>query len=145
MKLLREILIIFSLFFSNSLAQFSFESEYENYYDDNIYNNYLKTKDWIHSLTLSADYNLESEVNNLNFYWIGNYSYYQKNIFKTSATNRFGLANTYLLGESENPVNIGINYTYRKNRDDFALFDLEQYSFYSNYKHSFDKSEFVQV
>ncbi|MEJ2617196.1 MAG: hypothetical protein P8Z35_19755 [Ignavibacteriaceae bacterium] len=120
----------------NSNAQISFEAYTENYYDDNIYNNSYKVEDFVNSFSLNSGYNFESEYNNLQFYYMGNISYYQKNIFKTSNSHKVGVVNTYLFSEYDNPMNIGVNYTWRNNRETFVIFDFDQISAYANYRQS---------
>lgn len=130
------------LFFISVTAypQISFKSEMENYYDDNIYNNADKVSDFVSSFTLSSAYDIESEFNNFQIYYAGNLSYFKENLFKSSNTHRIGIVNTYLLSEDDNPLNAGINYTFRNNRDDFEIFDFNQFSVYANYRHSLSPS-----
>jgi hypothetical protein len=127
-------LFSFVLFSQKIYPQISFETFMENYYDDNIYNNSYKIDDFVNSFSLNSGYNFESEFNNLQFYYMGNISYYQKNIFKTSNSHKVGAVNTYLFSQDDNPINIGINYTWRNNREDFIVFDFDQLSAYANYR-----------
>lgn len=124
-------------------AQVSFETNTENYYDDNIYNNSYKVDDFVNSFSLNSGYNFESEFNNLQFYYMGNVSYYQKNIFKTSNSHKIGAVNTYLFSEYDNPMNVGINYTWRNNREYFAVFDFNQLSAYANYRQSIGENNYI--
>ena len=124
-----------------AFPQFSFETAFENYYDDNIYNNSLNVEDFVNSLNYSTAFDIESDYNNFQFYYMGNLSYYQKNIFKSSNSHKVGIVNTYLLSEYDNPINIGVNYSWRNNRDDFEVFNFDQFSAYANYRHSFSESD----
>ena len=127
----------------NSTAQISFEAYSENYYDDNIYNNSYKVEDFVNSFSLNSGYNFESEYNNLQFYYMGNVSYYQKNILKTSNSHKVGVVNTYLFSEYDNPINIGVNYTWRNNRETFVVFDFDQLSAYVNYRQSVTDNKYI--
>ncbi len=124
-----------------AFSQFSFETDFENYYDDNIYNNSLKVEDFVNSFNYNTAFDIESDYNNFQFYYMGNLSYYQKNIFKSSNSHKVGIVNTYLLSENDNPINIGANYSWRNNRDDFEVFNFDQFSAYTNYRHSFSESD----
>jgi hypothetical protein len=141
--MMKKIVFTFAILFLVSVTahpQISFTSEMENYFDDNIYNNADKVSDFVSSFTLSSAYDIESEFNNFQVYYTGNLSYFKENLFKSSNTHRIGIVNTYLLSEDDNPLNAGINYTFRNNRDDFEIFDFTQYSLYANYRHSLSPS-----
>ncbi len=125
----------------NIFAQFSFETTFENYYDDNIYNNSLNVEDFVNSFSYSTAYDIENDYNNLQFYYMGNLSYYQKNIFKSSNSHKVGVVNALLMSEYDNPVNVGINYSWRNNREDFKVFNFDMLSAYANYRHSFSESD----
>ncbi len=130
--------VILALFFSyEAMPQFSIDLSSNNYYDDNIYNNYYKVEDFINSITFGSGYNLEGETNNFQVYYIGSYNYYQKNILKTNYSHKVGLVNTRLFSEEGNPLNAGVNLIVRNNRDYFSIYDIRQISGYANYSHSF--------
>ena len=135
------IVAVFLLLPQKALPQFLFETTFENYYDDNIYNNSLKVEDFVNSFNYNTAYDIESDYNNFQFYYMGNLSYFQKNIFKSSNSHKVGIVNTYLLSEYDNPINIGTNYSWRNNRDDFEVFNFDQLSAYANYRHSFAESD----
>ena len=143
-KYYTPLLIIFiSIFSGNIYPQLSLSTKIDNYYDDNIYNNSYKMSDYINSFSLSTSYDFESEINNLQLYYINNLSYFQKNIFKSSNSHKFGIVNTLFISDAENPLNIGVNYSFRKNRDDYKLFDFNQLSGYANYRHFFNDRDFL--
>ncbi len=120
--------------------QITLSSLYESYYDDNIFNNSSNVSDFINNLSLGAGYNIESGNNNVQLYYMNNISYYQSNIYKSSNTHKAGIVDTYLFSEDENPLNIGVNYSLKKNRDYFTLFDFNMFSFYSNYFHKLSEN-----
>ena len=64
-------------------AQLGLYTGVDSYYDDNIYNNYLGVSDFINSFSFGANYDFESENNNLGFYYDGNLTYFNENIFKS--------------------------------------------------------------
>jgi len=135
-----RLILIFLLSFSllkEVNAQFTFELNSDNYYDDNIYNNYSKVEDLVNGITFGSGYDINSGNNNFQIYYIGNYSYYQKNILKSNYTNKIGIVNTTLFSEDGSPLNAGVNLIFRKNRDYFSIYDFSQLSFYSNYNHTF--------
>jgi hypothetical protein len=136
-------LFLIALFSADSAAQISFETFLENYYDDNIYNNSYKVEDFVNSFSLNSGYNFESDFNNLQFYYMGNISYYQKNIYKSSNSHKAGIVETYLFSEDDNPMNIGINYTWRNNREEFVIFDFNQLSVYANYRQTLADGKYI--
>ena len=62
------------LLFNQSYSQFGFYTDVSSYYDDNIFNNYLAESDFIHSFSLGTEFDVESETNNLNLYYDGNFT-----------------------------------------------------------------------
>ena len=115
--------------------QITLSSLYESYYDDNIFNNSSNVSDFINGLSLGAGYNMEAGNNNVQLYYMNNISYYRQNVYKSSHIHKFGLVDTYLFTEDENPLNVGVNYAVKKNRDYFVLYDFNIFSFYLNYFH----------
>lgn len=122
-----------------SYSQFSLSTKLDNYYDDNIYNNYSKVSDFINNFSLSSSYDFESESNNLQLYYIGNVSYYNENVFKSSNTHKIGIVDTYLFSKNDNPLNAGINYSFRNNKDVFTIYDFNIVSLYANYRQTIAK------
>jgi hypothetical protein len=135
-----SLLIIFNSSFV--FPQLSFSARVENYYDDNIYNNYDKTSDFVHSASADLGYDFESDDNNFQIYYAGNLSYFRENIFKTSNSHKFGIVNTYFLSEEGNPLNAGINYAARNNRDELSVYDLSLISGYLNYRHFINETDY---
>ena len=124
-------------------AQLSVSARFENYYDDNIYNNFDKTSDLIHSGSLDAGYDFESDDNNLQLYYMGNATYFRENNFKSSNSHKFGIVNTYFIFEAGNPVNAGLNYALRNNSDELSIYDLSQLSVYTNYRHFLNETDYI--
>jgi hypothetical protein len=122
--------------------QLSLSTRLENYYDDNIYNNFEKVSDVVHSASLDAGYDFESDDNNFQLYYMGNVTYFRENNFKSSNTHKFGIVNTYFLSEEGNPLNAGINYVMRNNRDELSVYDLSQLSVYANYRHFLNETDY---
>jgi len=131
------------IFTQNLFPQFNIYSDYQLIYDDNIYNNYLNTADYINSLSFGGAYNFESEFNNFQIYYEGVLGDYTTNKFKSFNTHKLGIVNTHLFGEDYNPLNVGINYTIRNNRDDFTIYDFRQLSAYANYRHTIEETNFL--
>ncbi len=139
--MIRLLLSVIVLTFSGFVfPQITLSSLYESYSDDNIFNNSSNVSDFVNNLSLGAGYNIESEKNNIQFYYMNNISYFQSNIYKSSTMHKLGVVDTYLLTGDENPLNIGVNYSFKKNRDYFTLFDFNMFSFYSNYFHKLGES-----
>ncbi|AFH47973.1 Hypothetical protein IALB_0261 [Ignavibacterium album JCM 16511] len=133
----------FLILTSEIYPQFNFYSAYQIIYDDNIYNNYLNSSDLINNLQLGSAYNFESEVNNLQFYYEGVFGDYKTNKIKSFNSHKIGFVNTHLFSEDFNPLNAGINYTFRNNRDEFELYDFRQLSAYINYRQSIKETNFL--
>jgi hypothetical protein len=136
-------LIVLLAFASKSFAQLSLTTSLENYYDDNIYNNYDKVSDFVHSASLDAGYDFESDDNNFQIFYLGNLTYFRENDFKSSNSHKIGLVNTYFFSEDGNPFNAGVNYAQRNNRDELSVYDLSQFSAYSNYRHFLNETDYL--
>ncbi len=136
------LLFIFILSPQNVKAQFSFYTGYDGYYDDNIYNNYLAVSDFLNSFSFGAGYDIESSSNNFNFYYDGNLTRFNENVFKSSVTHKAGIVNTYFVGDG-NPLNIGANYSWRSYGEGYTVYDWNQLSLYANYKQYTADNNFI--
>ena len=123
-------------------AQLGLYTGVDSYYDDNIYNNYLGVSDFINSFSFGANYDFESENNNLGFYYDGNLTYCNENIFKSSAMHKVGTANTYFVNGSD-PLTIGANYNWRAYEEGYEIYDWNQLSVYANYRHFTVDNDFI--
>lgn len=128
--------------FNQSYSQFGFYTDVSSYYDDNIFNNYLAESDFIHSFSLGTEFDVESETNNLNLYYDGNFTFYNEYSSKSSGLHKAGVVNTYFVND-ENPMNIGINYNLKKYGDDFDIYDWNSFSVYANYRHYTGENDFI--
>lgn len=137
------ILLSVFLFSSEIFSQFNLYSSYQLIYDDNIYNNYRNTSDWINNFQLGTAFNFESDVNNLQIYYEGVLGDYKTNKSKSFNSHKIGLVNTHLFSDDFNPLNIGVNYAFRNNRDEFTLYDFRQISAYANYRQTIMESNFL--
>jgi hypothetical protein len=137
-------LLLLSLFLMNNQlkAQVDFYAGYQGISDDNIYNNYLMVSDFINSFSIGSAFNIESDLNNVQVYYEGNASFFQKNDFKSYNAHRIGLVETHLFSIDDNPLNAGINYSFRNNKDDFTIYDFNQLSLYINYRQSVSDTDF---
>lgn len=117
----------------NIYGQLSFSAYFNGYYDDNIFNNYTSVSDFVTYYSPSAAYDFESLRNNFELYYSGGYGGYNENPDKNFLLHKFGLVETYLFSEDDNPFNIGVNYTLRRNKDDYIVYDFNQLSLYANY------------
>ena len=136
--------ILLSFFiFQPAQAQFNFYTYYQGIYDDNIYNTSENVSDFINSLSFGSAYNFESEFNNIQVYYEGSLNYFQTVTAKTFDTHRIGLVETHLFSIDDNPLNAGINYSCRNNRDEYEVYDFDQISAYVNYRHSVSESDFI--
>lgn len=140
--LLFLLLAVFSL---NSQAQFYLAADVESYFDDNIYNNYLNASDFINAFSGELGYDFESEQNIFEIYYTGFFNRYYEYNDKSTTIHKFGAVNTYLFSEYDNPLNIGINYTVRINKEDYYIYDFNQISAYANYLHSISESNKIQL
>ncbi|GAB4289227.1 MAG: hypothetical protein Kow0098_07050 [Ignavibacteriaceae bacterium] len=136
--------LITFLFAGQINAQFSAFFSVEGYSDDNIYNNYTQVSDFVTSLTADAAYDVYSEQNNFELYYTGSYNFFREYIFKSSTAHRIGLVNTHLFSVDNNPFNAGMNYSFRINRDEFSVYDFNQFSVYANYLHKTGEGDYIQ-
>ena len=138
------LLAIFTVLQLESLhAQFNLYTDYQGIYDDNIFNNSQQISDFINSFSLGSAYNIESEFNNLQFYYEGSWNYFQKTTSKSFNSHRIGLVETHLFSVDDNPLNAGINYSFRNNKDEFEVYNFNQISAYLNYRHSISEKDFI--
>lgn len=142
MKFYKYSLLIISFLISSSYPQFNLQVTYEGYYDDNIFNNYEQTSDFINNFSLEAAYNVESEINNLQMYYQGEFSAFRTNDFKSFNTHKIGLVNTHLFSVDDNPLNLGVNFSFRSNNNGFDIYNFKQLSAYINYRHNIIKQNY---
>jgi Surface lipoprotein assembly modifier len=142
LQLLVLLIVVYS---SNTQAQFYLTADVEGYYDDNIFNNYLNESDFINAFSGELGYDIESEQNIFEFYYIGFFNRYYKYTDKSTVIHKAGLVDTYLFSENDNPLNVGLNYTVRINKEDYYIYDFNQVSAYANYMHSISESNKIQL
>jgi hypothetical protein len=134
-----------AVFSFNLQAQFYLTADAEGYYDDNIFNNYLNESDFISAFTGELGYDIETEQNIFEIYYTGFFNRYYSNTDKSTTIHKVGAVNTYLLSENDNPLNVGLNYTIRINKEDYYIYDFNQISAYANYMHSISESNKIQL
>jgi len=142
---LHLIILLIAAFSFSIQAQFYLTADVEGYYDDNIFNNYLNESDFINAFTGELGYDIETEQNNFEIYYTGFLNRYYEYADKSTTIHKFGAVNTYLFSENDNPLNIGINYTVRINKEDYYIYDFNQISAYANYMHSISESNKIQL
>ncbi len=142
LQLLVLLIVVFSL---NSHAQLYLTADVEGYYDDNIFNNYLNESDFINAFTGELGYDIETERNILELYYVGFFNRYYEYADKSTNIQKIGVVDTYLFSEFDNPLNIGLNYTIRNNKEDYYIYDFNQISAYANYMHSISESNKIQI
>lgn len=137
--------LVFSMLLSaQSLnAQFNLYTDYQGIYDDNIFNNYQQISDFINNFSFGSAYNFESDYNNVQLYYEGSLNYFRELKSKSFNSHRIGIVETHLFAEDDNPLNAGINYSFRNNKDEFEVFNVEQISAYANYRQSVGESNFI--
>lgn len=135
--------IVALLLLESTRAQFDLYTNYQGIYDDNIFNNNQQISDFINSFSFGSAYNIESEFNNLQFYYEGGLNYFQTTSSKSFNTHRIGIVETYLFSIDDNPLNVGINYSFRNNKDEFEVYNFDQISAYFNYRHSISETDFI--
>ena len=137
--------ILIAVFSFKSHAQFYLTADVEGYYDDNIFNNYLNESDFINAFTGELGYDIETEQNNFEIFYTGFFNRYYEYTDKSTTIHKFGAVNTYLFSGYDNPLNIGLNYTVRTNKEDYYIYDFNQISAYANYMHSISESNKIQL
>lgn len=138
-----SILIFILIITPLSRAQFNLYTYYQGIYDDNIFNTNDNVSDFINSFSFGSAYNIESELNNVQLYYEGSLNFFQTTTSKSFNTHRIGLVETHLFSIDDNPLNAGINFSLRNNRDEFEVYDFDQLSAYINYRHSVSESDFI--
>ena len=142
---LHLIVVLIAVFGFNTHAQLYLTADIESYYDDNIFNNYLNESDFINAFSGELGYDIESEHNNFEIYYTGFFNRYYNYTDKSTTIHRFGAVNTYLFSDYDNPLNIGINYAVRINKEDYYIYDFNQISAYANYMHSISENNKIQL
>jgi Surface lipoprotein assembly modifier len=149
MKVFNNYLLLFCvllLFFSTKAsAQLYLTADVGGYFDDNIFNNYLNTSDFINTFSGELGYDFETENNNLEFYYSGFFNRYYEYADKSTNIQKLGVVNTYIFSEFENPLNVGLNYIVRNNKEEYFIYDYNQISAYANYLHSISESNKIQI
>ena len=135
--------LLLFVFVANVNAQFNLYTYYQGIYDDNIFNTSDQVSDFINSLSFGSAYNIESEFNNVQLYYEGNLSLFQTTTSKSFNTHRIGLVETHLFSIDDNPLNFGVNYSFRNNEDEFEVYNFSQFSAYINYRHSISESDYI--
>lgn len=144
MKIIIEAsIIILFVFVTNVNAQFNLYTYYQGIYDDNIFNTSDQVSDYINSFSFGSAYNIESGFNNVQLYYEGNFSVFQTTTSKSFNTHRIGLVETHLFSIDDNPLNFGVNYSFRNNQDEFEVYNFNQLSAYLNYRYSISESDFI--
>lgn len=140
-----KVLILSAVLFSyhTANAQFNLYLDYQGIYDDNIFNNNQNISDFINTFSLGSAFNIESDYNNVQLYYEGGLNSFRKTTSKSFNSHRFGLVETHLFSEDDNPLNAGINFSIRNNKDEFEVYDFEQLSAYINYRHSISETDFI--
>ncbi len=140
-----KLILILLIFHSTSVAQIYFSTSVDSYFDDNIFNNYQQESDFVNTLSGEVGYDYETESNNLEIYYIGSFNRFNTNADKSAVFHKIGLVNTYLFSENGNPLNTGINYSTRINRDGYYIYDYDRLSLYANYLHSLSETDRIQI
>lgn len=141
---LRLFLLSLFLLSVETKAQLYLTADVGGYYDDNIFNNYLNASDFINTFSGELGYDFETERNILEFYYAGFFNRYYEYADKSTNIQKIGIVNTYLFSELDNPLNIGLNYTIRNNKEDYYIYDFNQISAYANYMHSVSENNKIQ-
>ena len=142
---LRLFPLLLLLFYTDNNAQLYLTANVGGYFDDNIFNNYLIASDFINTFSGELGYDFETEQNILEIYYEGFFNRYYEYADKSTNIHKVGVVNTYLFSEFDNPLNIGLNYTIRNNKEDYYIYDFNQISAYANYTHSISESNKIQI
>jgi len=140
---LAVLLLIAGLFNAPVKAQLNLYASYQGISDDNIFNNTYQISDFINSFSFGSAYNFDSEVNNVQLYYEGSLNYFHTNTSKSFNSHRLGLVETHLFSIDDNPLNAGLNISFRNNEDEFELYNFQQISAYINYRHSVSETDFI--
>lgn len=137
------VIILSVIFITSAQAQFNLYTYYQGIYDDNIFNTSDNVFDFINSFSFGSAYNFESEFNNVQIYYEGSLNYFKTTTAKSFDTHRIGLVETHLFSIDDNPLNAGVNYSFRNNNEDYEVYDFDQLSAYINYRQSIGETNFI--
>lgn len=142
-KLISLVIILSIIIITSAQAQFNLYTYYQGIYDDNIYNTSDNVSDFINSISFGTAYNFESDFNNVQLYYEGSLNYFKTTTAKSFNTHRFGLVETHLFSIDDNPLNAGVNYSVRNNKDEYEIYDFDQISAYINYRQSLSEAHYI--
>ena len=91
LHLLVLLIVVYSI---NLQAQFYLTADVEGYYDDNIFNNYLNSSDFINAFSGELGYDFETEQNNFEIYYTGFFNRYYEYADKSTTIHKFSVVNT---------------------------------------------------
>jgi hypothetical protein len=142
-KFISSTILMAILSLGSAQAQFKFYTYYQGIYDNNIFNTNDNVSDYVNSFSFGSAYNVESEFNNIQLYYEGSLNLFQTTTSKSFNMHRIGLVETHLFSIDDNPLNAGINYSFRNNKDEYEVYNIDQISAYINYRHSIGESDFI--
>ena len=74
------LIFILLVFHSTSIAQIYFSTSVNSYFDDNIFNNFQRESDFVNTFSGEFGYDIETESNNFELYYIGSKSVKRTNV-----------------------------------------------------------------
>ncbi len=129
------VLIVSGLLNQNIFAQFETKTVFSSMYDDNVNNNSLKLQSTVSILNLNSGYKWETESTGLRCFYDGTYSYFAAIPNRSFHFQSANIEFTRLSGEdNENILNLGGHLGMGTNREEYAVFNHNEYSSYINYK-----------
>ena len=137
MKRILVIIAIGVLLSTPTSAQLHVGAHVGTLIDDNVFNNSFQISDRLTEFSLQGAYEWETESTDMQVFYSGLLSYFSLLPSRSSHDHSAGVTYTYLFGEDEQTLlNAGGTLSFRRNRDEFTLYDHTQESIYGNLRAS---------
>ncbi len=132
--------LILGLMVSSVSAQVAKNISIQTSYDDNAFRNYAGLSDYAtqFSLYLAKDSGGESWQSRL--FYKGNYNFFTEYRERNYHYHQVGAAWSRLLNDSGNALNLGVNGSFRVNRNTYDYYNYKEVSGYGNFKIKFGPS-----
>jgi hypothetical protein len=142
----QKLLLLLAVSTSIAAAQVSVKTDFSAMSDDNVDNNYLKTTDHVSVPSLGLTYDWSDDLQEAGVFYTGALNYYSDNTARTFLNHQAGIAYTRLFGsESETTLETKLSYGSRIGREDFSVFDYNQWFASAGTKHYFTETMMGQA
>jgi hypothetical protein len=134
-RILPPLVFLLLLFPLKLSAQFSLSTGLDMSFNDNINSNYQSLSDEVSELFLDGSYDFSSKYRNLELYYEGSLSYFNRNVSRTYHEHSAGLNYSNSFGKNSNSsLSLGASYRISLNRDDYSYLDYSKASAFAKFK-----------